>query len=92
MYSNPSKQVDKGLGFDFSDIADLVKGAGTVGLDLYKQNMQRKQQAAMYGAGLNPALMNQGMYPSSSSNTLTTLLMYGALAVGGVFIYKKFIR
>jgi len=47
MYSNSSVAVDKGLGFDFSGIADLVKSALPVGLNLYQQQLQLKTVKAM---------------------------------------------
>lgn len=47
MYSSSSVAVDKGLGFDFSGIADLVKNALPVGLNVYQQQMQLKQTKAM---------------------------------------------
>ena len=40
MYSASSVAVDKGLGFDFSDIAGLVKSALPVGLNIYQNQMQ----------------------------------------------------
>lgn len=43
MYSNPAIQVDKGLGFDFSGIADLAKSAATVGLNIFNKQMELKQ-------------------------------------------------
>ena len=43
MYSSSSKPVDKGLGFDFSAITDLVKSALPAGLNIFKQQMQLKQ-------------------------------------------------
>lgn len=43
MYSNPSIQVDKGLGFDFSGLADLAKSAATVGLNVFNKQMELKQ-------------------------------------------------
>lgn len=47
MYSASSVAVDKGLGFDFSGIADLVKSALPVGLNIYQNQMQLKQVKAM---------------------------------------------
>jgi hypothetical protein len=43
MYSNSSVAVDKGLGFDFSGLTDLVKSAATTGLGIYQNQMQLKQ-------------------------------------------------
>ena len=50
MYSASNVAVDKGLGFDFSAITDLVKSALPVGLNIYQQQMQLKQVKAL---GLN---------------------------------------
>jgi len=60
MYSVPSIAVDKGiamelpekgLGFDFSAISDLVKSALPVGLNIFNQQMQLKQIKAMQQPG-----------------------------------------
>lgn len=51
--------VDKGLGFDFSAITDLVKGALPVGLNIFSQQMQLKQIKAMGQPGYIPS---PGMY------------------------------
>lgn len=40
MYSHSSIAVDKGLGFDFSDIGNLVKTALPAGLQIFSQQMQ----------------------------------------------------
>lgn len=40
MYSRGDVAVDKGLGFDFSGIADLVKAALPAGLNIYNNQMQ----------------------------------------------------
>ena len=47
MYSSSNVPVDKGLGFDFSGISDLIKGATATGLNIYQQQMQLKQIKAM---------------------------------------------
>lgn len=51
MYSAASIAVDKGLGFDFSDIAGLVKSALPVGLNIYQNQMQLKQVKALTQSG-----------------------------------------
>lgn len=51
MYSASSVAVDKGLGFDFSDIANLVKTALPVGLNIFQQQTQLKQIKAMQQPG-----------------------------------------
>lgn len=43
MYSRADVAVDKGLGFDFSEITDLVKSALPTGLTIYQNQMQLKQ-------------------------------------------------
>ena len=40
MYSASNIAVDKGLGFDFSDISNLVKTALPAGLQIFSQQMQ----------------------------------------------------
>lgn len=49
MYSSGKVAVDKGLGFDFSMISDLVKTALPTGLQLYSQQMQVNQLKATGG-------------------------------------------
>lgn len=49
MYSAGNVAVDKGLGFDFSQIADLAKSVATVGLNVYQNQVQKKQIQAMQG-------------------------------------------
>jgi hypothetical protein len=63
MYSHSSIAVDKGLGFDFSDISNLVKTALPVGLNIFNQQMQLKtiQTAAKTGVPV-PALPPATMY------------------------------
>ena len=51
MYSRSDIAVDKGLGFDFSAIADMVKSALPVTLGIYQQQMQIKQIKAMQQPG-----------------------------------------
>jgi len=74
MYSNGSVAVDKGLGFDFSAITDLVKSALPVGLNIFQQQQQLKAiksmgQANVYG-GYNvptiglPAAQMYGLQPT----------------------------
>jgi hypothetical protein len=51
MYSSSQIAVDKGVGFDFSAISDLVKNALPVGLNIFQQQTQLKQIKAMQQAG-----------------------------------------
>ena len=71
MYSSSKVAVDKGLGFDFSQITDLVKSAATTGLNIYQNQMQLKQvkELAKSGQGYiqSPGVYGQqyGILPMS---------------------------
>lgn len=73
MYSSSQVAVDKGLGFDFSQITDLVKSAATTGLNIYQNQLQVKQVQAMQRAGQgyiqSPGVYGQqyGILPMSQS-------------------------
>ena len=71
MYSASSVAVDKGLGFDFSGIADLVKTALPVGLNIFQQQTQLKQIKAMNQSGYiqSPGVYSQqyGILPMSQA-------------------------
>ena len=72
MYSASNVAVDKGLGFDFSGIADLVKTALPVGLNIFNQQMQLKQVKALAASGYpaqSPGIYGQayGQLPMSQS-------------------------
>lgn len=100
MYSHASNAVDKGLGFEFSAIADLVKSALPVGLNIYQNQMQLKTVKAMSQANVNmgynvparglPAAFGQPGYipPQSSWMDTSTMLMIGGVLVGGFMIFK----
>ena len=62
MYSRGDIAVDKGLGFDFSAIADLVKTALPAGLNIYQNQMQLKQIKAIQQPGYiqSPSMYGQG--------------------------------
>lgn len=62
MYSRGDVAVDKGLGFDFSGIADMVKAAIPVTLNIYQNQMQLKQIKAMNQSGYmqSPSIFGQG--------------------------------
>jgi len=62
MYSASSIAVDKGLGFDLSAIADLVKSALPVGLNIFQQQTQLKQIKAMNQSGF---MQSPGVYGQS---------------------------
>ena len=51
MYSRGDVAIDKGLGFDFSGIADLVKSALPATLNIYNNQMQLKQIKEMNKPG-----------------------------------------
>lgn len=70
MYSRSDVAVDKGLGFDFSAITDLVKSALPVGLNIFQQQQQLKQVKAM-----GQYNMANGMYVPSVQ--LPGAQMYG---------------
>jgi len=53
MYSHASVAVDKGLGFDFSGIADLVKSALPVTFNYFQQQQQLKTIKAMGQSNIN---------------------------------------
>jgi hypothetical protein len=76
MYSNGSIAVDKGLGFDFSDISNLVKTALPAGLQIFSQQMQlnaikRNPSVGMpvYGGYQQPSVYgnNYGILPMSQA-------------------------
>lgn len=60
MYSSSNIAVDKGLGFDFSGIADLVKAALPVTLNIFQQQAQLKQIKAMQQPGYMPQTYSYG--------------------------------
>lgn len=64
MYNSSNVPVDKGLGFDFSQISDMVKGVATVGLNVFNNQMQIKQIQAMGQRGANQGwgMPNPGQY------------------------------
>ncbi len=74
MYSSSRIAVDKGLGFDFSEITNLVKSALPVGLNIFQNQMQLKQIKAMGAANYNagygvptiglPAAQMYGLQPT----------------------------
>lgn len=96
-------EKDKGLGFDFSAITNLVKSALPVGLNLYQQQMQLKQIKAMGGQTMgympNPSLpmansfaaqptFGAPMYvPPQAGMSTTTMLLLGLGAVGAVVAF-----
>ncbi len=103
MHSIPSVPVDKGLGFDFSALTDLAKSAATVGLDIYKQQMQLKQIKAIGNTGYmpNPSLPMSNAFvpqptfgpqyipPQSAGMGMGTMLAIGALVLGGAYMFMR---
>ena len=73
MYSASSMPVDKGLGFDFSGIANLVKSALPIGLNVYQNQMQLKQVKAL------AQVAQQGGYAVPSAGQYVQLPMSQAL-------------
>jgi len=53
MYSRSDIAIDKGLGFDWSGITDIIKTAIPTGLNLLQNQMQLKQIVEMRKAGYN---------------------------------------
>lgn len=75
MYSLSTIPVDKGLGFDFSDITDFVKTAATTGLNVYKQQMQMKQVKALAQANVQTAMpYPNGIVPANQYGMYNTIL------------------
>jgi len=72
MYSHHRVAIDKGLGFDFSGIADMVKAALPVTLNLYNNQMQLKQIKQMQANGYAGGYIQQspGVYGQSFSGQL----------------------
>lgn len=117
MYSSHNIAVDKGLGFDFSQIADLVKNAGTTALNIYQNQLQVKQVQAMQRAGQQVGYQQPGVYgqaygvlpmsqalqpqptfgmppvmPPSRGMDTTTMLLIGAVVVGGALMFKGLVK
>ena len=104
MYSRSDVAVDKGLGFDFSAITDLVKSALPATLNIYQNQMQLKQIKAMSNNpyalpvmgvrapqmyGMAPqGNIPQPYYPTSSGMSTTTMLAIGGALVVGVLAFK----
>jgi hypothetical protein len=70
MYSEPSTAVDKGLGFDFTAIAGLVKSALPVGLNIFQNRAELKQIKRMQQAGYAGGYIQQspGVYGAAYGN------------------------
>jgi hypothetical protein len=104
MYSASNVAVDKGLGFDFSDITNLVKSALPVGLNIFQNQMQLQQIQTMaknpYALPVQglPAPQMYGMPPQpnipqpyqyqSSGMSTTTMLAIGGALVIGLLAFK----
>lgn len=99
MYSHAAVAIDKGLGFDFSKITDLVKSALPVGLDVYKQQMQLKQakvaaSVAQAPLPVAPQIIQVPNAPQPVMMPLVqegkigtgTLIMIGGVILGGVVL------
>lgn len=74
MYSSSKIAVDKGLGFDFSDIGNLVKTALPVGLNIFSQQMtlnaiKKNPVTPMYNGYQQPSVYGQqyGILPMSQA-------------------------
>ena len=75
----PVGRLDKGLGFDFSAIADFVKTAETTGLSIYKQQATIAQTKALAASNPYAVLPNpNGMVNPNAMglyNSIATLPM-----------------
>lgn len=104
MYSASNVAVDKGLGMDFSGIADMVKAALPVGLNIYQNQMQLKQvkaisqsgfmqQVPTYGLPLSQAMQPQptfgGQYAQPSSGMSTGTMVLAGVGLIGVLLAAK---
>jgi hypothetical protein len=82
MYSASSVAVDKGLGFDFSGIADLVKTALPVGLNIFQQQTQLKQIKAMNQSGY---MQQPGVYGQAYGQLPMSQVMQSQPTFGGQY-------
>jgi hypothetical protein len=85
MYSHRSIAVDKGLGFDFSDISNLVKTALPAGLQIFSQQMQlnaiKKNPTVgmpVYGGYQQPSVYGNQYGILPMSQTLTPQPTFGS--------------
>lgn len=83
MYSASSVAVDKGLGFDLSNIANLVKSALPVGLNIYQNQMQLKQVKALAASGY-PA-QSPGVYGQAYGQLPMSQVMQPQPTFGGQY-------
>lgn len=83
MYSSSKIAVDKGLGFDFSEIANLVKTALPVGLNIFSQQMQLKQVKALAASGY-PA-QSPGIYGQAYGQLPMSQVMQPQPTFGGQY-------
>ena len=83
MYSASSVAVDKGLGFDFSAIADLVKTALPVGLNIYSKQMELKQVKALSSGGF---VQQPGVYGQAYGQLPMSQVMQSQPTFGGQYM------
>ena len=102
MYSSSRVAVDKGLGFDFSEITNLVKTALPAGLQIFGQQMQleaikKNPTVAMPIYNALPivrpitavsAVPRIVSVPSQGMDATTMLLVGGGLLAGGIVLFK----
>lgn len=87
MYSRSDVAVDKGLGFDFSGIADLVKTALPAGLNIFQNQMQLKQIKAMQNLNMSGGFVQQspGIYGQMYGNLPMSQVMQNQPTFGGQY-------
>jgi hypothetical protein len=86
MYSLSSVAVDKGLGFDFSEITNLVKSALPVGLNIFQQQMQLKQIKAMQQPGY---IQSPGVYGQQYNILPISKAIQPQPTIGGQYPYQQ---
>ena len=86
MYSSSSVAVDKGLGFDFSAIGDIVKSALPVTLNIFQQQMQLKQMKAMGQPGY---IQSPGVYGQQYGILPMSRAIQPQPTIGGQYPYQQ---
>lgn len=88
MYSSSKVAVDKGLGFDFSQITDLVKSAATTGLNIYQNQMQLKQVQALAKSGQGYT-QSPGVYGQQYGILPMSQVLQGQPTIGSQYIPQQ---
>ena len=87
MYSHSAVAVDKGLGFDFSAISDLVKGALPEGLKIFSNQMQLNQLKQLKNLNMSGGFVQQspGVYGQQYGNLPMSQTMQPQPTFGGQY-------